>query len=72
MVSDSSQAAKGLDDLARLGRVNYQQDRTLSARLAPRNSLAAALGAVLQVNVQLPVSHPHLECFAQLWDTQWY
>eukprot|EP00240_Pyramimonas_obovata_P004210 CAMPEP_0118940246 /NCGR_PEP_ID=MMETSP1169-20130426/30931_1 /TAXON_ID=36882 /ORGANISM="Pyramimonas obovata, Strain CCMP722" /LENGTH=373 /DNA_ID=CAMNT_0006884685 /DNA_START=153 /DNA_END=1270 /DNA_ORIENTATION=+ len=46
--SSWEQAAKSLEDMARFGRVNYQRERTLSAKLAPKNAVLAALGGALQ------------------------
>jgi hypothetical protein len=43
------QAAKSLDGLVKMGRVNFAHERTLAATLAPANAVMAALGYPAQV-----------------------
>lgn len=43
------QAAKSLEGLVKMGRVNFAHERALAARLAPANAIMAALGYPAQV-----------------------
>eukprot|EP00959_Pyramimonas_sp_CCMP1952_P134740 2819778-Pyramimonas_sp.AAC.1 len=62
MTLDPSQAAKSLEDMVQFGRVDYQREYTLTAKLAPKNAFMAYLG-----NAAMEASAPTRFIRAALW-----